>query len=330
MVNFQNPITFAREFAATVNLWHTTDGIFIWEFFTTLDYEWNVIRGHEPYRWTIWVYSIARVSTLMAIALNMLGYDDDGRLSCQAWATINVFFAYASFGSASLLIVLRIIAIWNKDTIIVLTAMGLWLANVSFLIYGTAAIRCVWSDENHSCVLLNPQSNKLNVVVSLVSDTLLLLIMLVGLLRLRFQATKFGLGRILWNQSLVWLALATVAEVPPTVFMFLNLNEALDLMFQGPNMVIMSIAATRMYRSLINLGTTEVSDGVLGGTSTVSKIRFHFKSVPLERMTSRVPSQTDGELGEEHSTPQSEGGGTDTRADPQEDKASLNRDVDVE
>jgi hypothetical protein len=24
--------------------------------------------------------------------------------------------------------------------------------------------------------------------------------MLVGLLRLRFQATKFGLGRILWNQ----------------------------------------------------------------------------------------------------------------------------------
>lgn len=47
-------------------------------------------------------------------------------------------------------------------------------------------------------------------------------------------------------------------------------------------------------------------------------------------MTSRVPSQTGGELGEQHSTSQSEGGGTDTRADPQEDKASLNRDVDVE
>lgn len=26
-----------------------------WEFFTTLDYEWRVIRGHRPYRWTIWV-----------------------------------------------------------------------------------------------------------------------------------------------------------------------------------------------------------------------------------------------------------------------------------
>jgi hypothetical protein len=24
-----------------------------WEFFTTLDYEWDVIRGRRPYRWTI-------------------------------------------------------------------------------------------------------------------------------------------------------------------------------------------------------------------------------------------------------------------------------------
>jgi hypothetical protein len=26
-----------------------------WEYFTTLDYEWRVIRGRLPYRWTIWV-----------------------------------------------------------------------------------------------------------------------------------------------------------------------------------------------------------------------------------------------------------------------------------
>src|SRR5260370_28403373 len=26
-----------------------------WEIVTTLDYEWSVIRGRRPYRWTIWV-----------------------------------------------------------------------------------------------------------------------------------------------------------------------------------------------------------------------------------------------------------------------------------
>lgn len=56
-----------------VMLWHTVYGVFLqvvavfashnttqswmcsWEFFTTLEYEWRVIRGHIPYRWTIWV-----------------------------------------------------------------------------------------------------------------------------------------------------------------------------------------------------------------------------------------------------------------------------------
>ena len=26
-----------------------------WEYLTTLEYEWDVIRGRRPYRWTIWV-----------------------------------------------------------------------------------------------------------------------------------------------------------------------------------------------------------------------------------------------------------------------------------
>ena len=29
-----------------------------WEFFTTLEYEWDVIRGHRPYRWTIGVCTL--------------------------------------------------------------------------------------------------------------------------------------------------------------------------------------------------------------------------------------------------------------------------------
>lgn len=57
-----------------LKLWHATSGLYMsvvftiflhvahtqlslssWEFFTTLDYEWAVIRGRLPYRWTILV-----------------------------------------------------------------------------------------------------------------------------------------------------------------------------------------------------------------------------------------------------------------------------------
>lgn len=59
-----------------VMLWHAVYGLYLWvsnlfpcnaaqlstcswEFFTTLDYEWMVFRGHIRYRWTIWVRVIS-------------------------------------------------------------------------------------------------------------------------------------------------------------------------------------------------------------------------------------------------------------------------------
>jgi len=42
-----------------------------WEFFTTLDYEWNIFRGHRPYQRSIWVcndISFSRISSLTCSA----------------------------------------------------------------------------------------------------------------------------------------------------------------------------------------------------------------------------------------------------------------------
>jgi hypothetical protein len=51
------------------------------------------------------------------------------------------------------------------------------------------------------CAVLNIESIKPNIIVTLITDITLLLIMLVGLLRLRrYGAGTFGLGRLLWKQ----------------------------------------------------------------------------------------------------------------------------------
>ncbi|KAH9990099.1 hypothetical protein BJV77DRAFT_635636 [Russula vinacea] len=212
MVNYDNPVTIAQELAGLVKLWHLVDGIFIWEFLTNLDYEWDFIQGHRPYRWTIWVYSLARVSTLLAVILNMVGFDTTATINCQAWVTSGIFFAYLAVVSSSLLIVLRVIAIWNKAKIIIAIAMGIWVIDISLFIDGTIRLRSTWSHEALICVVVNIESTKPAIIGSLVSDIGLLLIMLIGLLPLRGGA--FALGRTLWKQGLIWLLLATVAEAP--------------------------------------------------------------------------------------------------------------------
>ncbi|KAF8487381.1 hypothetical protein DFH94DRAFT_24739 [Russula ochroleuca] len=259
MVNYNDPATIAQDYEAAVKLWHFVDGVFIWEFFTTLDYEWDVIRGHRPYRWTIWVYSVTRVTTLVAIILNIVEIDTTTEINCQVWVTFMVLFSYIAYMASSLLIVLRVIAIWNMAKTIFTIAMAIWIANNGISIYAISQARSTWSPETLTCVLGNIDSTKPAFISSLFSDIGLLLIMLTGLLRLHFEAGgSFALGRTLWKQGLIWLLLATVAEVPSAVLMILNLNVTLNLISQTPSMVVVTIAATRLYRSLINIYSSDM------------------------------------------------------------------------
>lgn len=231
-------------------LWHVVDGIFIWEFFVALNYEWSVIRGRRPYRWTIWLYSMTRLCTLITVILSMLALDTSSPINCQLWITFQLISGYLAIAGASLLIVLRIIAVWDGNRIATGIAVCAWCTNVAFLIHSVTEFHSIWVPVENVCGVLDTQLSKKTIIATLVTDLVLLFTMLFGLLRLRRHGTMFGLGQLLWNQGLVWLFAATVAEVPPAVFLIVNLNDPFNLMFLLPAIIVMSIAATRMHRSL--------------------------------------------------------------------------------
>ncbi|KAH9984722.1 hypothetical protein BJV77DRAFT_164879 [Russula vinacea] len=295
MVNFDDPGTIANQFEGVVKLWHLTDGVFIWEFLSNLDYEWDVIRGRRPYRWTIWVYSVSRWTTLMAVILNIVGFDATTKINCQVWITFFAFFAYLAFITASLLIVLRVIVIWNRAKIIFAIAMGMWMTDISLFISGLIRLRAEWSPQANTCILVNFDSTKSTVIVSCVSDIGLLLVMLIGLLRLRLDRDgAFVLGSFLWKQGLIWFLIATVSEIPSLVLVLLNLNVPLDLLTQIPSTVIATIAATRMYRSLVNFGSSDISlESSRRTRRSVSELRVRSGPIPLSRMEGSVRTEGD-------------------------------------
>jgi len=109
-----------------------------------------------------------------------------------------------------------------------------------------------------NCVL-HLESIRLSVVSSFVTDVTLLSIMLLGLHRMRRHGGLMSLGQFLWNQGVVWLLVVIVAELTPTVFILLNLNRPTSIMLQIPWIISMTIAATRMYRSLSDFLSSDVS-----------------------------------------------------------------------
>src|SRR5579863_3741947 len=100
--------------------------------------------------------------------------------------------------------------------------------------------RAKWIPSQETCVMIHMESIKLSTIVALTTDIGLILIMLLGLLRLRRRGGGImALGRLLWNQvglwhfflsillsirlcisvhkGIIWLLLATAAGVTPTV-----------------------------------------------------------------------------------------------------------------
>ncbi|KAI9433443.1 hypothetical protein F5148DRAFT_1295437 [Russula earlei] len=155
MVKFNDPVVVAQDFRAVVNLWHIVDGLYMCVFLISLPRDsrnatlcppvgnsslplttsGSVIQGHRPYRWTIWLYSLTRISTLLAMIVNMIGFDTFRPINCQLWVTSEVFFAYFAVANASMLIVLRVIAVWNQNRIVFAISMSTWVANISALIH---------------------------------------------------------------------------------------------------------------------------------------------------------------------------------------------------
>ncbi|KAF8487406.1 hypothetical protein DFH94DRAFT_26175 [Russula ochroleuca] len=173
--------------------------------------------------------------------------------------------------------------------------MAIWVTNNALLLLGTIQLRAKWSPESNACIQSNSNGTKNAIIGSLFSDVVLLLIMLIGLFPLyREGGGALTLARTLWKQGLIWLLIATVAEVPSTVFLILNLNAPLNRITRDSSMIIVTIAATRLYRSLTNIYSSNISlESPRGTGRPVSEQWVQPRTIPLNRMEVSVRTEFD-------------------------------------
>ncbi|KAI9437897.1 hypothetical protein F5148DRAFT_1294072 [Russula earlei] len=163
------------------------------------------------------------------------------------------FFAYAGFVFASALVVLRIVAIWERNKFVVAITGLTWLTNVGACIRCAITMHSSWDIPTQICRVTHVDETKWNILFVFIIDMVLLTLMIIGLLRWDRQR-KGDIGNVLFKQGLAWVFAFVLAEVPPVVFIFLNLNNIMDLMFQYTArkicLAIMTIGATRIHRGL--------------------------------------------------------------------------------
>ncbi|KAH8987622.1 hypothetical protein EDB92DRAFT_1948450 [Lactarius akahatsu] len=143
---------------------------------------------------------------------------------------------------------LCITALWEHNKCVVAIAFTSWLANFTIYVYSTVKSRGGWTGT--ICVIQDTFHSNISIFSTLAMDFLLLTLMSVGLLR--WKVRSGAIFQLMYAQGLAWVLVVTLAKIPPAVFVVLNLNDPMNMVFQVVGLSIMSIGASRTYRGLVD------------------------------------------------------------------------------
>ncbi|KAH9034494.1 hypothetical protein EDB85DRAFT_1947641 [Lactarius pseudohatsudake] len=98
----------AAQLFVTVKLVHVFGGIYIWEWISTVQFEWEVFTGRRRFRWSFVAYELCRTLCLASITITLIaGFNLLHHFNCEAWFRALLVFSYFSIAFSSLLILLR-------------------------------------------------------------------------------------------------------------------------------------------------------------------------------------------------------------------------------
>ncbi|KAI0248736.1 hypothetical protein BJV78DRAFT_1233019 [Lactifluus subvellereus] len=236
---------------------HAFAGLYIWEYITSLHFEWEVYTGKRPWRWSFIWYIAARVLTLGAFIGALVGFNLTTEFHCNVWFRSCLAMGWLAAATSSFLLVLRGVAIWGRDPRIVVITGTFWLANLAGSFYAITRAHTQWTPILKTCAITDTVEFRWSLTINFIEGVALLGIMVWGVLQKR-SATQ--LWNVLYFQGVFWVLIAIMAKLPTIAMCFKNINDPWNLMFQFPHLTLMVIASTRAYRDLVQCVHTNDQD----------------------------------------------------------------------
>ncbi|KAJ6557935.1 hypothetical protein B0H19DRAFT_1291226 [Mycena capillaripes] len=271
MVDWQSTAEIIKDGMAFGKFMHALLGLYIWEWFTSLGFDWDYISGKRTFRWPMIFYFLNRyclLFALIAIALNVTT-----EIDCQGLYTFNQCFGNAAIGLASINLSLRTIAVWNQRWFIWVPLVAIILGHWSLLLHGVL-LKASW-DPVQGCIITSTDNHTL-AITFIYGMTFDFIVLCLTAYKLLFPAGgKSRLVSLIFNDGLIYFVIAFLSNLLATIFMLLNLNPVMSIIANVPAAIASTIVACRAVRRLTNYSTTGAQMfGGGGATSASSTLAF--------------------------------------------------------
>jgi len=278
MPDWSNPLEIAKDVEIFQKLAMVMLGLSTWEIIIQLPFDWSIVSRKRKARWPVFFYFYCKYSIWATVIGVVIATNVTTKINCQVVYTFCHFLVNTSTGCASLLLMLRTIAVWNRRPFVMVPLVVISMGHWAFLLHGSRDIRSRWSDEAKACVIdvVFPAFVEAKYVYTMVFDFIVLVLTTIGLV---MSPARSSLWQLLFRQGIIYFVVACLANLVPTIFRLLNLNSIMNLMFALPAAIASSFVVCRSFISLANhlskdvwvshatrVGISEVtggSDGIL-------------------------------------------------------------------
>ncbi|KAF7351426.1 hypothetical protein MSAN_01574600 [Mycena sanguinolenta] len=288
MVNWQSPAEIAKDAAAFGKFMHVLLGLYIWEWFTSLEFDWSYVSGQRRFRWPMIFYFLNRYCLLFALIGITVSLNVTAEIDCQGLYTFNAIFGNAAIGLASINLSLRTIAVWNQRWYIWLPLLAIIMGHWSLLLHGVL-INAAW-DPVQGCVITSTD-NRLLAATFIYGMSFDFTVLCLTAYKLAFPAGgKSRLITLIFRDGLIYFVIAFLSNLLATIFMLLDLNAVMSIIANVPAAIastvrpflvlvpliliyLAKIVACRAVRRLANYSTTG-AEMFTGATTAGSTLAF--------------------------------------------------------
>ncbi|TFK51000.1 hypothetical protein OE88DRAFT_1660187 [Heliocybe sulcata] len=250
MVDWNSPTELAKDALVFEKFMHALVGIYLWEWFTSLPFDWAFISGKKPFRWPMIFYFGGRYSLICALIAILIALDNTEPINCQALYIFAQLMGNMSIGLASVNLSVRVMAIYSMNLYVVIPLVLLILGHWSLLLQGVN-IKAAFVPGS-GCAIT--QSN--NTILSAIFIYTMcfdLVVTSLTIYKLVFNSrTQSSLVKRIWRDGLVYFIIALSVNILATVFILLQLNAVMSVMLDVPSAVASTIVACRAVRRLVD------------------------------------------------------------------------------
>ncbi|KAJ7634579.1 hypothetical protein FB45DRAFT_1025512 [Roridomyces roridus] len=240
-----------KDGAAFNRLIHVLLGLYLWEWCTSLEFDWDFVSGKRVFRWPMIFYFLNRYCLLFALVGITIALNVTSQIDCQSLYAFNQTFGNASIGLASINLALRTIAVWNRRRSIWLPLLAMILGHWALLLRGIK-LKAEW-DPLQGCIITSTNSRFLAAIFiySMILDLTVLCLM-------AYKLNSFPTGgesklvSLIFKDGLVYFVIAFLSNLLATIFMLLALNPVMSIIADVPAAISSTIVACRVVRRLSN------------------------------------------------------------------------------